>query len=296
MNGDMTGKNCVVTGGNAGIGYETARALAEAGANVLIVSRDREKAEAAVGSIRSNAPEGQIGYVLADLSSTRSIRRAAGEILADFGTIDVLVNNAGAWFSKLELTGEGIERQFAVNHLAYFLLTHELLGALSASPDGRIICVGSDSHFHGKLHFEDVSLKSNYHGLRAYAQSKLANVMFVYELDRRLKEMGQENISVYCVQPGRVNTDIGLKHTISFHALAWKIRRLGGLSPASGAATSIFLASEEAVKGQSGKYWDKCRPKPSSPSSYSREDARRLWEISESLCGIRDYFEGLTRV
>ncbi len=286
----------MVTGGNAGIGYETARALAEAGANLIIVSRNREKAEAAVDTIRSKAPESHIDYVLADLSSTKSIRGAADEILRDFGTIDVLVNNAGTWFSKLELTEDGIERQFAVNHLAYFLLTRELLGALASSGDGRIICVGSDSHFHGKLHFEDVSLRSNYHGLRAYAQSKLANVMFVYELDRRLREQGLDNISVNCVQPGRVNTDIGLKHTISFHALAWKIRRLGGLSPASGAATSVYLASEETVKGQSGKYWDKCRPKPSSPNSYNREDAARLWELSESLCGIPDYFAVLSRV
>ena len=293
---DMTGKNSVVTGGNAGLGYETVRALAEAGANLIIVSRNREKAIEAVDSIRSKAAGSQIDYVLADLSSAKSIRRAADEILGKFDTIDVLVNNAGTWFSNLELTEDGIERQFAVNHLAYFLLTHKLLGAVAASRDGRIICVGSDSHFHGKLHFEDFSLKNNYHGLRAYAQSKLANVMFVYELDRRLKEKGLENISVNCVQPGRVNTDIGLKHTISFHALAWKIRRLGGLSPARGAATSIYLASEGAVKGQSGKYWDKCRPKPSSPGSYHKEDTARLWNASESLCGIRDYFEVLTRV
>lgn len=286
----------MVTGGNAGIGYETARALAETGANLIIVSRTREKAEEAVASIRSQAPDSQIDYVLADLSSMKSIRRAGDEIRGKFNTLDVLVNNAGTWFSKLELTEDGIERQFAVNHLAYFLLTHELLGTLSASQDGRIICVGSDSHFHGKLHFEDFSLKNNYHGLRAYAQSKLANVMFAYELDRRLKERGLENISVNCVQPGRVNTDIGLKHTISFHALAWKIRRLGGLSPAKGAATSIYLASEEAAKGQSGKYWDKCQPKPSSPASYDAEAAARLWEISESLCGIPHYFEGLTSV
>ncbi len=292
----MKGKNCVVTGGNSGIGYETARALAQAGANVKIVSRNPEKAEAAVKSIRAKAPDTHIDYVLADLSAQKNIYNAAQDVLKDFNTIDILVNNAGAWFSKLELTEDGVERQFAVNHLAYFLFTKELMGGLAASDDGRIICVGSDSHFHGKIHFNDVSLRSNYHGLRAYAQSKLANVMFVYELDRRLKEKRLENIDVNCVQPGRVNTDIGLKHTISFHSLAWRIRRLGGLSPAAGAATSIYLATENEVQGLSGKYWDKCRPKPSSPGSYIEEDARRLWEISESLCGIEDYFEGLSSV
>jgi len=292
----MKGKNCVVTGGNSGIGFETARALAEEGANVLILSRNEEKAEAAVKSIRAQSPGNHIDYVLADLSSQTSIREASQDILKDFKSIDILVNNAGAWFSKLGLTADGVERQFAVNHLAYFLLTKELMKGLETSEDGRIVCVGSDSHFHGKIHFDDVSLRNNYHGLRAYAQSKLANVMFVYELDRRLKERGIEHIDVNCVQPGRVNTDIGLKHTISFHSLAWRIRRIGGLSPAQGAATSIYLAKDEEVNGLSGRYWDKCKPKPSSPGSYVREDAARLWEISESLCGVGDYFEGLTSV
>jgi NAD(P)-dependent dehydrogenase (short-subunit alcohol dehydrogenase family) len=292
----MKGKNCVVTGGNSGIGFETARALAEQGANVMILGRNREKAEAAVQAIRAQAPGSQIDYVLADLSSQNSIRGASKDILNDFSRIDILVNNAGAWFSKLELTADGVERQFAINHLAYFLLTRELMDALLKSKDGRIICVGSDSHFHGKIHFNDVSLRNNYHGLRAYAQSKLANVMFVYELDRKLKERGIKHIDVNCVQPGRVNTDIGLKHTISFHSLAWRIRRIGGLTPAQGAATSIYLAKDEEVNGLSGKYWDKCKPKPSSPGSYVQEDAARLWEISESLCGVGDYFEGLTSV
>ncbi|MGB5189489.1 SDR family oxidoreductase [Robiginitalea sp.] len=292
----MKGKNCVVTGGNSGIGFETARALAEQGANVLILSRNQEKAEAAVESIRAQSRGNHIDYVLADLSSHNSIREASKDILRDFNSIDILVNNAGAWFSKLELTPDGVERQFSINHLAYFLLTKELMGGLVASEDGRVICVGSDSHFHGKIHFDDVSLRNNYHGLRAYAQSKLANVMFVYELERKLKEQGIDNIAVNCVQPGRVNTDIGLKHTISFHSLAWRIRRIGGLSPAAGAATSVYLATDKEVKGLSGKYWDKCKPKPSSPGSYVQEDAERLWDLSESLSGVGDYFEGLTSV
>ncbi|MEJ2163203.1 MAG: SDR family oxidoreductase [Robiginitalea sp.] len=290
----MEGRNCVVTGGNSGIGYQTALALAGEGAHVIVVCRDREKAETAVESIEGATGNMHIKFVLCDLSSQKSIRTAANSIKKEFKSIDVLVNNAGTWFSKLELTEDGIERQLAVNHLAYFLVTHELLGALRASSDARIVCVGSDSHFHGKLHFDDLSLSSNYHGLRAYAQSKLANVMFVYELDRRLKEKGISNISANCVQPGLVKTDIGLKHTISFHALAWRIRRMGGVSPEKGAETSIYLATSEQVKGQSGKYWDKCQPKPSSRHSYIEEDARRLWNLSESLCGIENYFKQVT--
>lgn len=292
----MKGKNCIVTGGNTGIGFETALALARAGANVIIVCRNREKGEAAIGSIRERTSSGSVGYVLADLSSQSSIRQAAKEILEEFPAIDVLVNNAGAWFSGLELTEDGVERQFAINHLAYFLLTRELLGALRKSADGRIICVGSDSHFNGKLHFDDLSLRNNYHGLRAYAQSKLANVMFTYELDRRLKSHGIDNVSVNCVQPGLVRTDIGLKHTISFHALAWKIRRMGGVTPEKGAETSVYLATSPDVRGKSGKYWDKCRPKPSSERSLNEEDARKLWEASEALCGIEEYFKAVPQV
>jgi len=291
----MRGKNCIVTGGNSGIGFETALALANSGAKVLIVSRNQEKAEAAIKSIKAKSQNKDIDFVLADLSSQKSIRDAAKYILKEFDTIDVLVNNAGTWFSKLELTEDGVERQFAVNHLAYFLLTHELLGGIQKSEDGRIICVGSDSHFHGKIHFNDLSLSKKYHGLRAYAQSKMANVMFVYELDRLLKEKKIENVSVNCVQPGLVKTDIGLKHTISLHGIAWRIRRMGGVSPAKGAETSIYLASSDEAKGQSGMYWDKCKPKPSSKRSYIKEDISRLWDICLELCHIDDYFSKLNR-
>jgi NAD(P)-dependent dehydrogenase (short-subunit alcohol dehydrogenase family) len=292
----MIGKNCVVTGGNSGIGFETALALAISGARVIIVSRNQEKAEAAVKMIKARSQNNHVDFVLADLSSQKSIKDAAKYILRDFEKIDVLVNNAGTWFSDLQLTEDGIERKFAVNHLAYFLMTYELLGALQKSDDARIICVGSDSHFHGKINFHDLSLGKKYHGIKAYAQSKLANVMFVYELDRRLKSQNITNITVNCVQPGLVKTDIGLKHTISLHSIAWKIRRLGGVSPAKGAETSIFLATSDEVKGESGKYWDKCKPKPSSKSSYVLEDAERLWDICCDLTNIHDYFSKLSRV
>mgnify|MGYP003563191367 CR=1 FL=1 len=290
----MEGKNCVVTGGNSGIGFETALALANSGANVIIVSRSQEKAASAVKSIKAKSQNNQVDYVLADLSSQKSIRDAAKYIRRDFEKIDVLINNAGTWFSELKLTEDGVERQFAVNHLAYVLLTHELLGAVRKSPDGRIICVGSDSHFHGKIHFDDLSLGRKYHGIKAYAQSKMANVMFVYGLDKRLKERKIEHVAVNCVQPGLVKTDIGLKHTISLHGLAWRIRRLGGVSPAKGAETSIYLACSEEVAGESGKYWDKCKPKPSSKRSYIEEDSSRLWDICLDLCGIDDYFSNLS--
>lgn len=287
----MEGKICVVTGGNSGIGFETALSLAKLGAHVIILSRNLAKAEAAVNSIIRESKNENVDYIKVDLDSQRSIREGASKILKKYTKIDVLVNNAGTWFSNLDLTEDNVERQFAVNHLAYFLLTHELLRGLQNSDDARVICVGSDSHFHGKIHFDDLSLGIRYHGIKAYAQSKLANVLFVKELDRQLESKGIDNISINCVQPGLVKTDIGLKHSISFHGFAWRIRRMGGVSPAKGAETSIYLASSDKVKGQSGLYWDKCKTKPSSKRSYDKEDALTLWEVSKKLCGIKDYFQ-----
>lgn len=289
----MEGKNCIVTGGNSGIGFETALALSKLGANVIILCRNNEKAEDAVNSIKSKTQNANVDYVLVDLGSQKSIKDGANAILKKYPKVDVLINNAGTWLSKFSLTDDKIETQFAVNHLAYFLLTHDLMGALQNSDEARVICVGSDSHFHGKIHFEDLSLLKKYNGLKAYGQSKLANVLFVYEMDRQLKSRGIKNISINCVQPGLVKTDIGLKHTISLHGLVWKIRRLGGVSPAKGAETSIFLASSDEVTEQSGNYWEKCKSKLSSKNSYNKEDAKRLWDISEKLCGVVDYFQPL---
>ena len=168
----MKGKNCVVTGGNSGIGYETALALLKMGANVTIVCRSHDKASQAIQSMKEKSNNENVDFVLADLSSQKSIIDASKHILKSYPVIDVLVNNAGTWFSKLVLTEDGVERQFAVNHLAYFQLTHLLLGALSKSKEARIVCVGSDSHFHGKMNFQDLSLGKKYHGIKAYAQSK----------------------------------------------------------------------------------------------------------------------------
>lgn len=283
----MKGKNCIVTGGNSGIGFETAMAIAKEGAHLIIVSRNPEKGNAAVQKIKEATGNNQVEMQQIDMSSQQSIINGADEIRKKWDQLDVLVNNAGTWFSKRILTEDGIETQLAVNHLAYFLFTHELLPILRKAPEARVINVASDSHFQGKMHFEDLSLKKKYHGLRAYAQSKLGNVLFTYEFDRRKPD---DNVNIYAVQPGLVKTDIGLKHTFSIHSLVWKIRRLGGVSPAEGAATSIYLATSPEAAGQSGKYWDKCKPKSSSKKSYNEDDAARLWKISCDLCKIDNYF------
>ncbi|WP_154856856.1 SDR family oxidoreductase [Cyclobacterium xiamenense] len=283
----MKNKICLVTGANTGIGLATAKALGEMGARVVVSCRSEEKARETLDAIRREFPHADLDYALADLSSQQEIRNMAARLKKKYTKLDVLINNAGAWFSNFSRTPDGFERQWAINHLAPFLLTHCLLPLLLQSDDPRIITVSSDSHFHGKLHFDDVNLRQNYHGLRAYAQSKLANVLFTREFDRRKTH---PKLSSYAVQPGLVKTDIGLKHTLSWHGFAWKIRRLTGKSPEKGAETSIYLAQSPEVKGISGAYWDNCRQKNPSKKALSPQDASRLWELSEEMCGITSYF------
>ena len=283
----MDNKIVLVTGANAGIGFETAKSLCAIGATTVLVCRSEEKAKKAATEIKKEVPDAKTDYAVADLASQKQVRELAGNIRSRYDKIDVLINNAGSWFSGFELTEDGVERQWAINHLSPFLLTHLLLPSLQKAPDPRIINVSSDSHFHGKIHFKDVNLRNNYHGLRAYAQSKLANVLFTFEFNRRKPV---DTFSINAVQPGLVKTDIGLKHTASFHGLMWKLRRLAGVSPEKGAATSVFLASSEEIRDISGKYWDKCKPKPASNKADDKEDAARLWELSKEMCGIRTYF------
>lgn len=283
----MTGKYCVVTGANSGLGFETAKALAFRGAHVAMVCRNEAKGKKALIELIQASGNSNISLFIADLSSQKALREAASKIRAKFPLVDVLVNNAGTWISELSYTEDGIEKMFAVNHLAYFYLTHLLYPHIAKSDDGRIVSVASDSHFQGKMYFDDLYLTKRYHGLRAYAQSKLANILFTYELDR-IKP--HDNVSTYAIQPGLVKTDIGLKHTNWLHGLAWKLRRSGGVTPDVGAKTQIYTATAPEAKGQSGKYWDKSRPKPSSRRTYREEDARRLWKISEELCKIDDFF------
>jgi NAD(P)-dependent dehydrogenase (short-subunit alcohol dehydrogenase family) len=287
----MIHKNCLITGANTGIGFETAKTLCSKGFNVILVCRSEEKAKTAIQEILNLQADASLDYAIADLSSQTEIRSMAAGILRKYPELDVLINNAGSWYSEMKLTADGIERQWAINHLAPFLLTHLLLPALVKASDPRIINVSSDSHFHGKINFEDVNLSQNYHGLRAYAQSKLANVLFTnaFEQFKTIKKL-----TVNAVQPGLVKTDIGLKHTFSFHGLMWKIRRLTGKTPADGAATSIFLAAHDDLTSVSGKYWDNCRPKATSKKAASIADAERLWKLSCKQCGISNYFGAIT--
>ena len=283
----MKNKIAVVTGANSGLGFETAKALATQGARVILLSRGADKGQEALDKIFAATQNDQLELLTVDLASQASIRETGKLILDKYPVIDTLVNNAGTWISQHSLTEDGVETMFAVNHLAYVLMSHVLYPAIRKAEDGRIVCVASDSHFQFKINYADLNLTNKYHGLRAYAQSKGANVMFVSELHKRKQE---ENVSSYAIQPGLVKTDIGVKRTNWLHALAWKIRRSGGVSPAEGALCQIFCASAAEAKGQSGLYWDKCKPKPSAKYTYIEEDRAQLWEQCLEMCKIDSFF------
>lgn len=283
----MKRRTCVITGATSGIGYGIAKGLAAKDLDLVLIGRDIRKGQQVVEALSGQRESASISYYNMDLCSQKQIRLTGEEIKSKHPRIDVLINNAGVWTSKCEFTEERIEKQFAVNHLAYFLLTHLLYPNIARTDEGRIINMGSDSHKFGKINFDDLNLERSYHGLKAYGQSKLANLLFTYELHRTKKE---DHVSVYCVQPGLVKTDIGVKHTNPFHSFMWKLRRLGGLSPEKAAETAIYLATSAEVAGRSGLYWDRCKPKPSSARSRKAEDAARLWKLSEELCGIDKYF------
>lgn len=283
----MINKTCVVTGATSGIGYGIAKGLAARNFELVLIGRDPAKGKDVVESLKGQSGNTSINYFNVDLCSQKQIRKTGEQIRSAYPRIDVLINNAGVWTSRCEFTEDRIERQFAVNHLAYFLLTHILYENIASSDDGRVINIGSDSHKFGKINFKDLNLEHSYHGLKAYGQSKLANLLFTYEFHRR-KQHG--HVSVYCVQPGLVKTDIGVKHTNPFHSFMWKLRRLGGMTPEQAAETAIYLATAPEAAGRSGLYWDKSKPKPSSVRSQNPEDAARLWKMSEQLCGIDSYF------
>jgi NAD(P)-dependent dehydrogenase (short-subunit alcohol dehydrogenase family) len=256
-------------------------------ANIIMLCRSPEKGKLAADKIKGEFPAAKLHVLPVLLESQENIRQVAVEIRQLFPVVDVLVNNAGTWISELTFTEDKVESMFAINHLAYFLLTHALYPQLMLSENPRVVSVASDSHFQGKIHFDDIHLTKHYHGLKAYAQSKLANIHFMYALNRR-KPI--EKLSTFAVQPGLVKTDIGVKKTNWLHALAWKLRRSGGVTPEIGAQTQIYLASNEEVHSQSGLYWDKCKPKPSSADSYKTADADKLWQICCQLCKIDDFF------
>lgn len=283
-------KDIVVTGGNAGIGFETVRELARRGHRVTFTSRNMEKGQTALDRIRNEYPEADVSVVQVDLTDFESIREACSEILEISPRIDVLIHNAGTFQSIRRENEAGIELSLMVNHVAPFYMTHLLLPALKQSGDGRIICVNSDSHFFGSFDPDNINLQRRYQGLRAYCRTKLANVYFTYEFDRRNP---YPHLKIFAVHPGLVNTDIGAKDATFLHRLVWNWRSRSGKTPREGAETSIYLATAEGNELESGKYWDNCRVKKSSKLSYNEQNAALLWEKTAGLCGLegKEFFQ-----
>jgi len=269
---DMTGKTVVITGGNSGIGKETALALAEAGAKVVITARDPAKGEAALSTLRARNPIGQGELVIFDLGDLGEVRSGASQILALCDRIDVLVNNAGIVLSRRQESADGYEATFAVNHLGPFLLTQLLLERLKASAPARIVNVASTAHKAARrgLDFDDLQSLKHYRGMEVYSRSKLANIYVTTELARRLQGSG---VTANCLHPGTVATGYGRDgDTAGLFALGLKLATPFFLTPAKGARTSVYLASATEVEAESGRYFVKCKPRqPSRQPGTSRQ-------------------------
>jgi NAD(P)-dependent dehydrogenase (short-subunit alcohol dehydrogenase family) len=279
----MQGRKVAVTGASGGMGLETAKRLAQAGAELLLICRDETKGAAALAEVARIGSAAKPSLFIADLSSFRSIRAVATQIGGSFERVDVLVNNAGAVFSKRLLTVDGFEQTFAVNHLAPFLLTLLLLPLIRRSDAGRIVTVASRVHA-SALPFDNLQGERGYSTMKAYGQSKLENILFTYELARRL---GTGGVTANCLAPGLVRSDFGR----NAGGLIGLMPRLLALTPfsvsvAEGAKTAIYLASSPDVEGQTGGYYYKCAPARGKPISYDLEVARHLWELSVSLTGV----------
>lgn len=283
------GKTYVVTGTTSGIGLALVEQLLERGCNVIGVARSPERCALQEERLRAAYPEGRVTYVVADLSIQVEVRKAAKEIadiLATWGkkALDGLVNNAGTFTSQREMTPEGFETQWAVNHLAPFLLTHELLPLLEQSTDARVVTVSSESHYRTKLHWEDIQLLERYNALRAYKQTKLANVLFTAELNRRLGS--DSSVRAVAADPGVVDTDIGQKTQCRLVRWFWALRRRMGVSPAQAAAGIAKLLFDPSLPDTPSIYWKHGEPKRPNPYALNEEHARRLWEISARMTDI----------
>lgn len=271
----MKEKICIITGANSGIGKETAKGLAKLGAKIVMVCRNEKKGIAAKQDIERRTGNPSIDLLLCDLESLTDVRRLADIILNRYDRLSVLVNNAGTFSLGSRRTVDGFERTFAVNYFAPFLLTLLLLDRLKASSPARIVNVSSVSHFGGHIDLKELENKGGTSAFRAYSNSKISLVMFTYELARRTRGTG---VSANCLHPGAVSTNI------------WRIpsafTRPFMLSAKKGAETSIYLSSSPEVEGESGKYYEKMKPKRSSDESYDEDKARKLWDLSLRLVGL----------
>jgi retinol dehydrogenase-14 len=279
--GPMAGRTVLVTGGSRGIGRATAVGLAAMGAHVAITGRDRGRTESAALEIRGAG--GQVDMFVADMSTQSEVRRLAEEVLQSLSRIDVLINNVGGYWNTRHVTADGLERTFAVNHLAPFLLTNLLLDRLKHSAPARVITVSSHAHARGRIDFDDLQGERSYSGARAYDQSKLANVLFIYELARRLQDT---SVTANALHPGVVSTSFGAEDPSGVQRFFVPFMRPFMRTPVQGAATSIRMASAPNLQQVTGRYFATNKPKRSSKRSYDPAIAARLWQVSTDLVGL----------
>ena len=277
-------KVCLITGATSGIGKETAVALAKIGSTIIVNGKDEKRGEETIAEIKRISGNENVELMIANLSSLNEVRKFAGKLKAKYDKLDVLINNAAVFYTSRNLSIDGIEMQFAVNHLSHFLLTNLLLETLKKSNSARIINVSSNAHYQGMINFDDINFEKRYFGWTVYCQSKLANVLFTYELADRLDP---KQITVNALHPGTVRTNIVGKYASFIYRLGWNLQKPLMLPVEEGAKTSIYLASSEEVKGITGLYFVKCKSQKSSDMSYDKMLARKLWDLSEKLTGFQ---------
>ena len=281
----MKGKTCLITGGNSGIGKETAVGLAKLGATTVIVSRNLEKGEAAVIEIKSRSGSQDVDILQGDLSSRDSVRELADDFRRRYKRLHVLINNAGVYMPKRKVTVDGLEATFVTNHLGHFILTNLLLDLLKENTPSRIINVTSAAHRGYNINFEDLQGERKYSAFHAYGQSKLANILFTYELAKKLQGTG---VTVNCLHPGVVRTGFG-KDQRGLFSIAVHIISPFMMSPAKAAKNLIYLATAPELENVTGKHFSKGKEEKSSNESYDEASAQKLWEISSELAELQSY-------
>ena len=280
----MQGKTVVITGATSGIGEVAVRQLAEQGARIVLVARDRTRGAQTLQRLESIAPGRNHAAHYANLSRLTEMKRVAEAIAASEPRIDVLINNAGALFATRQVTGDALELTFATNHIAYFVLTQLLLERLKATPGARIVCTASDAHRRAKLDFDDLTFEKGYGGMAMYGRSKLMNILFTRELARRLAGTG---VTANCLHPGFVNTRFG-EASGGLMSLAIRGAKKFALTPEEGAKTLVYLAASPEVAGLSGQYFHDCKPTAPTAEAQNDADARRLWDVSARLAGLAE--------
>jgi retinol dehydrogenase 12 len=280
---DLSHQVCMVTGATGGIGKVMAREIARQGMQVVVVSRNAERCEATAAEIREETGNQTVNYLAADLSSQKEIWDLVESFCSKYDRLDVLVNNAGGFFMNRIESEDGIELTWALNHLSYFMLTNLLIKMLKKSAPARVVNVSSNAHLGGAINFNDLEGKQRYRGWTAYSQSKLANILFTYELARRLEGSG---VTANVLHPGFVATNFA-KNNNKLVRFFINLSHLIALSPEEGARTGTYLATSPEVEGVSGNYFVKQKPIQAAKAAYDRDSARRLWEVSQQMTGLR---------